>query len=122
MNDEEILKTIDISYDLGVNGWVLTNTTLARSANDGWPAEGGVSGRPLASRSESILKMVHNHLLPERRKQILLVSSGGVMSPEDVFRRLNLGADLVQAYSALVFEGTRFFQNVAAKAGYEKFV
>ena len=39
----------------------------------------------------------------------MIVSTGGIMSAADVQERLKDGADLVQIYSALVFNGPFFF-------------
>lgn len=41
------------------------------------------------------------------------MSVGGVLNGDDVAERLALGADLVQVYSALIFEGPTFFKQVA---------
>jgi dihydroorotate dehydrogenase len=45
-----------------------------------------------------------------------VVSVGGAMTPQDVFDRLEMGANLVEVYSALVFEGPSFFNKVAEVA------
>ena len=75
-----------------------------------FPSRGGVSGRPLAERSFYLLKLLLD-FLGERRKDLLIVSSGGVMSPEDAAERLSAGADLVQVYTALTFFGPGFFSH-----------
>jgi dihydroorotate dehydrogenase len=77
-----------------------------------FPKEGGVSGRPLGERSREILQNSLRVLGP-RRQGKLIVSVGGILTAEDVTDRLELGADLVQVYSALIFEGPRFFRKVA---------
>jgi dihydroorotate dehydrogenase len=77
--------------------------------------EGGLSGQPLAKKSKEMLAAALQ-ILGERRTGKLIVSSGGVLSAEDAFERLKMGADLVQVYSALVFEGPLFFRKVAYRA------
>ncbi|MCB0422766.1 MAG: quinone-dependent dihydroorotate dehydrogenase [Bdellovibrionales bacterium] len=114
VDTEQLKSIIEISCELGIDGWILTNTTLERKGVS-FPSEGGVSGVPLAERSKEVLKQAVA-ILGERRKNKLLVSTGGVMTPEDVFERLEMGADLVQTYSALVFNGPFFFREVADKA------
>ena len=52
-------------------------------------------------------------ILGPRRKNKLIVASGGVLNKEDVLGRLSLGADLVQVYSALIFSGPLFFKKIA---------
>jgi dihydroorotate dehydrogenase len=115
MDDDSFRSALDTSLDSGVAGWVLTNTTLARQPGMRLSAEGGVSGAPLRERSRLLLEVAVQHL-GSRRGDRLLVSAGGVMSPEDVFARLDIGADLVQVYTALVFDGPWFFRKVAAAA------
>ena len=106
LSDEHFLQAIDLS-DSYVDGWVICNTTRANK-RIGFPEKGGISGQFLTSRSEFLLKKTAEYLGQGKRK--IIISSGGVMSAQDVFKRLQLGADLVQVYSAVVFEGPTFFQ------------
>ena len=116
MDKSDFLYVIDESLRLGFDGWILTNTTQERPFSSSYPLEGGISGKFLKQKSLECLKWAHTHLLEklgtERRKDYLLISVGGVMQTQDVFERLNCGADLVQVYTALVFEGPCFFQKI----------
>lgn len=111
MTVDELREILDISYDAGVDGWILTNTTISRENGSTFPSTGGVSGRPLSEKSKQLLKATIEYLGP-RREDKLIVSVGGVMTSQDVFERLEMGADLVQVYSTLVFEGPFFFKKV----------
>lgn len=111
LDDETITQLLDISLEHKIDGWILTNTTLARPDGGQFPSHGGVSGSFLKKRSLEILKNTVLHLGP-RKQDRLIVSVGGVMSPQDVSERLELGADLVQIYSALIFHGPNFFRQV----------
>ncbi len=101
-----------VSCELGIDGWIVSNTTLSRRPGSPFPAEGGVSGEPLAELSRRTLVSALKTLGP-RRDGKLVVSAGGALSPDDVRERLDLGADLVQVYSALIFSGPGFFRQVA---------
>ncbi len=114
MGDEGLAEAVSNCQELGVDGFVLTNTTLSRPESCHFPAEGGLSGAPLKNLSKRALE-VAVQTLGKKREGLLLVSVGGIMSPEDVFERLQMGADLVQIYSALVFHGPGFFHNVARR-------
>jgi dihydroorotate dehydrogenase, subfamily 2 len=114
MPEDLLAETVQNCADIGVNGLVLTNTTLGRPANCHFPNEGGLSGAPLRLLSRRALEIAVQSL-GNKRKDMLLVSVGGVMSPEDVFERLQMGADLVQIYSALIFHGPHFLLDVARK-------
>jgi dihydroorotate dehydrogenase len=114
LGDENLEDALNVAVQLGVDGFVLTNTTLARPSGISFPTEGGLSGEPLKSLSKEILRK-SLQILGNRRQGKLIVSAGGVMTPEDVFERLQMGADLVEIYSALIFEGPGFFRDVAGR-------
>lgn len=99
----------------GASGFILTNTTLSRPKNCKFPAEGGLSGRDLAEKSKTLLKQSLK-ILGTKREKLLIVSVGGVLSPKDVIERIDLGADLVQTYTGLVFYGPDFFSDTATYA------
>jgi dihydroorotate dehydrogenase len=115
IEETQCLSIINIAIEAGVAGFILTNT-LANSDDYFSSHEGGgVSGSALTKKSEEMLKLVGGHLRKRNYKH-LIVSVGGVLTPQDVLRRLDLGAHLVQTYSALVFEGPDFFKQVAREA------
>ncbi|MES2855607.1 MAG: quinone-dependent dihydroorotate dehydrogenase, partial [Bdellovibrionota bacterium] len=113
LEEAELRQVVSTSAALGINGFIATNTTLGRDYGSTFPKEGGVSGRPLQERSKETLKTLLKELGSGRKNQ-LIVSAGGVMSADDVKERIDLGADLVQVYTALIFEGPGFFKQVAA--------
>lgn len=107
---EELSQTVLTCHELGVDGFILTNTTTSREMTPNFPEEGGVSGLALKDLSRKALRTVLDSL-GRRRQGMLLVSVGGILTPDDVFERLKDGADLVQAYSALVWSGPTFFRD-----------
>lgn len=107
--EDQFLNIIQTSKDK-LDGWVICNTTTTKK-NLPFSAQGGVSGQPLAGKSKYLLKKTVQ-LLDSDKKDKLIISSGGCMTAQDVFERIQLGADLVQVYSALVFEGPHFFKKV----------
>lgn len=115
MDETAFDAAVETVARVGLDGIVLTNTTLSRFEGSPYPPEGGVSGAPLAERSKNALKRALK-VLGTRREGKLIVSVGGIMEPKDVFERLEMGADLVQVYSAVVLEGPGFFRDVAAAA------
>jgi dihydroorotate dehydrogenase len=99
-----------VEAGLGLDGFVVSNTTLAREPGSPFPAEGGASGAPLAARSKAALHAVVRALGAQRGDK-LIVSVGGIDSVDDIRERRAMGADLVQVYTALVFEGPGFFRD-----------
>lgn len=109
-------RALLVSAEMGFDGWIISNTTLSRQPGCSFPTDGGVSGAPLAPLArESLAHAIR--VLGERRQGRLLISAGGVMSARDVRERLEMGADLVQVYAALIFEGPGFFRRIAHEIG-----
>lgn len=113
IDNTELETILRISTEAGADGWVLTNTSQGFRDRVSFPPEGGVSGLPLAERSKELLRSALKILGTDRQDR-LIVSVGGVLDPADVMERLDLGADLVEVYSALIFSGPVFFRQVAS--------
>ncbi len=105
--DEDVDAVADLAVELGLDGIIATNTTIAREGlgltSD--PAvvkeTGGLSGAPLKARSLEVLRRLYARV----GDRITLVGVGGVQSAEDAWERILAGATLVQGYSAFVYEG-----------------
>lgn len=109
---EEIAKLVK---ELRLAGVVAVNTTLSRKpvASSKFANEaGGLSGPILAERSIEVLKLLRQNL----SKEFAIISVGGVQSADDYRRRLELGASLVQAYTAFVYEGPAWPKRVTKSA------
>jgi len=88
----------------GVDGLIVSNTTLARAGVEHWPAAreaGGLSGAPLFERATIMLARFYQ----EAGGRIPLIGVGGVTSGADALAKIEAGATLVQLYTGLVYGG-----------------
>jgi dihydroorotate dehydrogenase len=101
--DPELDAAVDVIGRTHMDGIIVTNTTLAREGLRSASASetGGLSGAPLRARSEAMLQRVVKRVGSE----MAVISAGGVMTPADARRRLDLGATLVQVYTGLIYRG-----------------
>ncbi|GHA04854.1 quinone-dependent dihydroorotate dehydrogenase [Streptomyces echinoruber] len=105
--DEDIDAVADLAVDLGLDGIIATNTTIAREGLGlrSQPAlvkeTGGLSGAPLKERSLQVLRRLYARV----GDRITLVGVGGIETAEDAWQRILAGATLVQGYSAFVYRG-----------------
>ena len=86
-----------------IGALIVSNTTISRPAlRSGHAGEtGGLSGAPLAALARQRLsdfRKATGGALP-------LISVGGIDSAEEAYARIRAGANLIQVYSALVYEG-----------------
>ncbi|MFB7507427.1 dihydroorotate dehydrogenase (quinone), partial [Streptomyces broussonetiae] len=105
--DEDIDAVADLAVELGLDGIIATNTTIAReglglrSAPSIVQETGGLSGAPLKERSLEVLRRLYARV----GDRITLVGVGGIETAEDAWQRILAGATLVQGYSAFIYEG-----------------
>lgn len=109
LEDDQIREIAELAERVGLDGIIAVNTTIAREGlglrSD--PAEvaergaGGLSGEPLRRRALEVLDLLRG-IVPE---SMAIVSVGGVTTAQDVYERLEHGADLVQGYTAFLYEG-----------------
>ncbi len=111
LHREKLKENLLASLEANIDGWILTNTTTDRTNTPHLPKEGGVSGTPLTQLSRKKLEETID-ILGTQKEGKLLISTGGIMGAEEADLRLDMGADLIQFYSALVFKGPRFFKDV----------
>jgi dihydroorotate dehydrogenase len=103
LSPSELDDALGVILQTRMDGVIATNTTLAREGlrSARQTESGGLSGGPLTGRSEAVLRQVVECV----GGQIPVVSAGGIMSPADAKRRLDMGAALVQVYTGLIYRG-----------------
>ncbi len=113
LSEEELDDALDVIVRTGMDGVIAANTTLGREGLRSKLREetGGLSGEPLRSRSEAVLRSVVKKL----DGRLPVVSVGGIMSPEDARARLDAGAALVQVYTGLVYAGPGLVKQIVQK-------
>ena len=88
----------------GMDGVIATNTTLARDAVQGLPhaqQTGGLSGAPVLEASNQVIRQLRAGL----GSRFPIIGVGGIMSAEDAVSKIRAGADVVQIYTGLIYEG-----------------
>lgn len=107
IQDRDLLPLLEICEDHDVAGYIAVNTSIDRSSLI-TPAHllesigrGGLSGAPLRSDAQRVLNVIRQNTPATRT----VISVGGISTTEDVLTRLEAGANLVQLYTALVYEG-----------------
>lgn len=93
-----------------VAGIILANTSVKR---DGLESEhrnfkGGLSGKPLFKRVLEQAKTLRKHYPSE----FALIFSGGVFTAADAQKAFAAGADLLQIYSGMIYEGPGIFKRI----------
>lgn len=111
--DEEQVKVIAATLKRhGMDGVIATNTTLARDAVQGLAhAEeaGGLSGAPVLEASNRVIRQLRAALGPAYP----IIGVGGILSAQDALSKIEAGADLVQIYTGLIYQGPELVKEAA---------
>ena len=105
--DPDIDAIADLALELGLDGIIATNTTIARTglATPAARVEalgaGGLSGAPLKQRSLDVLRRIR----ARAGAKLTLIAVGGIETGDDAWARIRAGATLVQAYTGFIYGG-----------------
>ncbi|SFE29043.1 quinone-dependent dihydroorotate dehydrogenase [Paracidovorax konjaci] len=87
-----------------MDGVIATNTTISRDAVKGLKHSeetGGLSGAPVLEASNRVIRQLRNAL----GKGFPIIGVGGILSAEDAVSKIRAGADVVQIYTGLIYQG-----------------
>jgi len=104
LDAEQVASIASLALKHGVDGLIATNTTLDREAVAGHKhaaQAGGLSGRPLLTRSTEVLRQLAAAL----GGRIPLIGVGGIHTGSDAKAKLDAGASLVQLYTGFIYRG-----------------
>jgi len=103
LSDEALADIAAELREKNVDGLIVSNTTLSRTGlRDPAAREtGGLSGIPLFDRSTIVLARMRRLVGPS----LPIIGVGGVNSAETALEKIRAGADLVQLYTGMIYEG-----------------
>ena len=103
----ELEMIIEVVQELKIDGVIATNTTIGRRnlqssmQNINACGEGGLSGKPLASRSTEMVA----DLFRLTRGKLPIIGVGGIFTAADAWEKIAAGASLVQLYTGFIYQG-----------------
>ncbi len=114
LSAEELAQLADSFRRFQVDAVIATNTTLDRDAvkelqhaNEA----GGLSGRPLFSKSTEVVRQFRQALPAD----MPIIAAGGISNGDDAKAKLDAGASLVQIYSGMIYQGPALIRDIVKK-------
>lgn len=107
LTDEQLVDIADLVKSCNLSGVVATNTTISREGlrTNAKRVErmgaGGLSGAPVHKRSLEVVTLLRHQL----GRNYAIIGVGGISSADEAVNMLKAGADLVQVYTGLVYQG-----------------
>src|SRR3989344_4498157 len=108
----EIDDIISISNKHKVNGFILTNLTKKRDNKNildkNIPEKGGISGKVVEDLSNKMIEYVYK----KTKGKYVIIGVGGISSAEDAYKKIRLGASLVQLITGMIYEGPQLISEI----------
>lgn len=111
LSDEELIQVADSLVRHEIDGVIATNTTLDRDLVAGLKYAdemGGLSGRPVQSRSTEVIR----RLSQELQGRLPIIGVGGIDSLVSAREKMAAGATLVQIYSGFIYKGPGLIKDI----------
>ena len=112
--NEEVIGMLEVIVKHPVSGVVFGN--LQKNKND--PAldpsevkrfqKGFFSGKPTEKRSNELISLAYK----KYGKKLVIIGCGGIFSAEDAYKKIKLGASLVQLITGMIFEGPQVVSDI----------
>ncbi|MDM7831436.1 quinone-dependent dihydroorotate dehydrogenase [Cellulomonas edaphi] len=96
LTDEDVDAVAELAAELGLDGVVAVNTTIAHDLGPG-----GLSGPPVLERGLDVVARLRNRLGPDA----VIIGVGGISTAADAREYLAVGATLVQGYTGFIYGG-----------------
>lgn len=111
LSSDELKQIADSLLKNKIDGVIATNTTLDRETIFDMPhasETGGLSGRPLQSKSTAVIRELAGYL----NGAIPIIGVGGIDSALAAREKLDAGAALVQVYSGFIYKGPPLISDI----------
>lgn len=114
LTEANIRDCADLINTSGLDGVIATNTTSTRPnylTEKFCNEKGGLSGEPLFPLSLRCVKALRRYLKPE----LTIIAVGGIDSAATAKAYLDAGANLLQLYTGLIYEGPGLIKKIMRK-------
>lgn len=113
LSNKDLISCVNLCIQYKIDGIIATNTTIDKTLVKNYKngnEEGGLSGSPLLERSNQVVREIRSIT----GKGMPIIGVGGITSAEDAREKLNAGANLIQIYTGLVYQGPELLQKIKA--------
>ncbi|PIR97332.1 MAG: quinone-dependent dihydroorotate dehydrogenase [Candidatus Doudnabacteria bacterium CG10_big_fil_rev_8_21_14_0_10_41_10] len=109
---DQVDKIIDVVKRHRVDGFICSNLTKNRVnkkiIDNKIPEAGGISGRAVEDLANNLI----GHIYRREKDRFVIIGCGGVFRAEDAYKKIKLGASLVQLITGMIYEGPQVISEI----------
>lgn len=103
LTNKNLDTIIKLSKKYGVKGFICSNLTKEHSMG-----KGGLSGKAVESKANELLRYVYS----KTKGNFVLIAVGGVFTAEDAYKKIKLGANLVELITGMIYRGPNIVSEI----------
>lgn len=112
LDEPHIDRLLQAAGSHRIHGIICTNLTKKRESSkikdSAVPRVGGLSGKIVAELSDKMLAYIRK----KQGNRFVLIGSGGVFNALDAYRKIRLGASLIQIITGMIYEGPQIISEI----------
>ncbi len=112
LTDKEVDAILEISAIHHINGFICTNLTKKREnlkiMDEQVPKDGGISGKAVEDIANKMIASIHQ----KTKGKYIIIGCGGVFCAEDAYKKIRLGASLIELITGMIFEGPQLISQI----------
>ena len=106
LSETELESLLAVCQKYPVDGFVCGN--LTKSSSGTHPGKGGFSGKIVGKLSDQLIQRVYKYY----NGQKIIIGVGGIFNAEDAYKKIKLGASLVELITGMIFEGPQVISDI----------
>jgi dihydroorotate dehydrogenase len=112
--NENVLQLLEVIKRFEITGVIFGNLESNRQnpqiiANEVKKFKmGNFSGKPTFTRSNELIELTYKNY----KNKLLIIGCGGIFSAQDAYKKIKLGANLVQLITGMIYEGPSLIKQI----------
>lgn len=116
LKPHQIDKILNVLKNYSIAGIICTNLTKDRNNTEmmskivekNIPEHGGISGKPVEELANETIKYIYS----KTKRKYVIIGCGGISSAADAYKKIRLGASLVQMITGMIYEGPEIMSEI----------
>lgn len=112
LSEKNLDEIIEVSRKYKIDGFICTNLSKKRDyskiIDKNVPSKGGISGKLAEESSNETIKYIYS----KTKGEFIIIGCGGIFTAEDAYKKIRLGASLIQLITGMIYEGPQIISEI----------
>lgn len=108
LSDDRLNKILSVCNNYEIDGFVCSN--LTKNNPNHHVGKGGFSGKAVQAKADTLITKVYKYYNGKK----IIIGCGGVFTAQDAYKKIKLGASLIQLITGMIFQGPQLIGEINA--------